>query len=102
MPKAFEPKSTVLAAIIADLISKKQDLIVEITVNYLYGNREMVDDMIKSFAENSKNQPNREKHRQKVQTREKAKLEEKKRQQEELKRQQEQQQRQRNEKLYDA
>ena len=75
---------------------------VEITVNYLYGNREMVDDMIKSFAENSKNQPNREKHRQKVQTREKAKLEEKKRQQEELKRQQEQQQRQRNEKLYDA
>ena len=89
-------------AIIADLISKKQDLIVEITVNYLYGNREMVDDMIKSFAENSKNQPNREKHRQKVQTREKAKLEEKKRQQEELKRQQEQQQRQRNEKLYDA
>ena len=91
-------------AIIADLVSNKQDLIVEITVNYLYGNREMVDDMIKSFAENSKKQPNREKHKQKVQSREKAKLEEQKRKQEERKRQQEQQQqqRQRNEKLYDA
>ena len=62
---------------------------------------EMVDDMIKSFAENNKNQPNREKHRQKVQTREKAKLEEQKRQQEKQ-RQQQEQQRRRNEKLYDA
>ena len=88
-------------AIIADLVSKKQDLIVEVTVNYLYGNREMVDDMIKSFAENNKNQPNREKHRQKVQTREKDKLEEQKRQQEKQ-RQQQEQQRRRNEKLYDA
>jgi len=89
-------------AIIADLVSKKQDLIVEVTVNYLYGNREMVDDMIKSFAENNKNQPNREKHRQKVQSREKAKLEEQRRQQEEKQRQQQEQQRRRNEKIYDA
>jgi len=48
-------------AIIADLVSKKQDLIVEVTVNYLYGNREMVDDMIKSFAENKEQKPNHEK-----------------------------------------
>lgn len=87
-------------AIIADLISNKQDLIVEITVNYLYGNREMVDDMIKSFAENKKKQPNREKHKQKVQSREKAKMEEQQRKQQEQQRQQEQ--RRRNEKIYDA
>ena len=44
-------------AIIADLVSKQQNLIVEVTVNYLYGNRETVEDMIKSFAENKKQQP---------------------------------------------
>lgn len=54
-------------AIIADLISKKQDLIIEITVNYLYGNREQVDDMIKSFAENKEQKPNREPKKQRVQ-----------------------------------
>ena len=60
-------------AIIADLVSKKQNLIVEVTVNYLYGNREVVEDMIKSFAENKKQQPNHERKRQKVQTKKKAK-----------------------------
>lgn len=85
-------------AIIADLISKKQDLIVEVTVNYLYGNREMVDDMIKSFAENK--EPNHEKPKQKVQSREKAKQQEKQRQQQEQQRKQEE--RKRNERLYDA
>ncbi|MBR1803565.1 MAG: hypothetical protein IJ775_01485 [Muribaculaceae bacterium] len=59
-------------AIIADLISKKQNLIVEITINYLYGNREVVDDIIKSFAENKKQQPNHEKKRQRVQTKQEA------------------------------
>ena len=59
-------------AIIADLVSKHQNLIVEITVNYLYGNREIVEDMIKSFAENKKQQPNHERKRQKVQTKQKA------------------------------
>ena len=87
-------------AIIADLISKKQDLIVEVTVNYLYGNREMVDDMIKSFAENKEKQPNREKHKQKVQSREKAKMEEQHRKRQEHQRQQEQ--RRKNERVYDA
>ena len=60
-------------AIIADLVSKHQNLIVEVTVNYLYGNRESVEDMIKSFAENKTQQPNHERKRQKVQTRQKAK-----------------------------
>lgn len=59
-------------AIIADLISKKQDLIVEVTINYLYGNIEVVEDIIKSFAENKKQQPNHEKKRQRVQTKEDA------------------------------
>lgn len=59
-------------AIIADLISKKQDLIVEVTINYLYGNIEVVDDIIKSFAENKKQQPNHEKKRQRVQSKQDA------------------------------
>lgn len=59
-------------AIIADLISKKQDLIVEITINYLYGNIEVVEDIIKSFAENKTQKPNQEKKRQRVQTKEEA------------------------------
>ena len=52
--------------LIADLVSKKSHIIAEITVNYLMGNRETVEDMVKSFAEN-KQQPHREKHKQKVQ-----------------------------------
>ena len=86
-------------AIIADIVSKHQNLIIEVTVNYLYGNREIVEDMIKSFAENKTKQPNHERKRQKVQTREKAK------QQDKLdKKQQETPERPpaRKEKLYDA
>ena len=65
-------------AIIADLISKQQNLIVEVTVNYLFGNRETVEDMIKSFAENKQQQPNHERKRQKVQTEKDAKRQEEK------------------------
>ena len=84
-------------AIIADLVSKHQNLIVEVTVNYLYGNREMVEDMIKSFAENKNQQPNHERKRQKVQTRQKAKQQDKKQQQKE-----QQRPAPKKEKLYDA
>ena len=84
-------------AIIADLVSKHQNLIVEITVVYLYGNRETVEDMIKSFAENKQQQPNHERKRQKVQTKQKAKSQDKK-----DKKQQPEQRPARNEKLYDA
>lgn len=82
-------------AIIADLVSKKQNLIVEVTVNYLFGNRESVEDMVKSFAENKQQQPNHERKRQKVQNKRKA-------DQENKSRQQPQQRTARKEKLYDA
>lgn len=82
-------------AVIADLVSKKQNLIVEVTVNYLYGNREAVEDMIKSFAENKKQQPNHERKRQKVQTEQDAKRQRDKQQQQQPKKP-------RDEKLYDA
>ena len=80
-------------AIIADLVSKHQNLIVEITVNYLYGNREIVEDMIKSFAENKTKQPNHERKRQKVQPKQKADKE---------KQDKQEQRPARKEKLYDA
>jgi hypothetical protein len=84
-------------AIIADLVSKHQNLIIEITVVYLYGNRETVEDMIKSFAENKQQKPNHERKRQKVQTKQKAKSQNKK-----DKKLQPEQRPARNEKLYDA
>ena len=84
-------------AIIADLVSKHQNLIVEVTVNYLFGNRETVEDMIKSFAENKTQTPNHERKRQKVQTEQKAKQ-----QQQKDKKQQKKPQPARKEKLYDA
>ncbi len=82
-------------AIIADIVSKHQNLIIEVTVNYLYGNREIVEDMIKSFAENKSKQPNHEPKHQKVQPKYKA-------DQEKKKQQREQQRPARKEKLYDA
>ena len=82
-------------AIIADIVSKHQNLIIEVTVNYLYGNREVVEDMIKSFAENKQQQPNRERKHQKVQTRQQAEKEKAKEKQQEKKPA-------RKEKLYDA
>ena len=81
-------------AIIADIVSKHQNLIVEVTVVYLYGNREIVEDMIKSFAENKTQKPNHERKRQKVQTKQKADKQKDK--------PQEQPRPQRKEKLYDA
>ena len=85
-------------AIIADIVSKHQNLIIEVTVNYLYGNREIVEDMIKSFAENKKQQPNHERKRQKVQTKQKADKQRKEQQKKQL----ETQKPARKEKLYDA
>ena len=67
-------------AIIADIVSKRQNLIIEVTVNYLYGNREIVEDMIKSFAENKTQQPNHERKHQKVQPKHKADQEKQKKQ----------------------
>ena len=66
-------------------------------LNYLYGNREIVEDMVKSFAENKTKQPNHERKRQKVQTKQKAEKEKQK-----SKKQQPQQQPAKKEQLYDA
>ena len=82
-------------AIIADLVSKHQNLIVEVTVVYLYGNREIVEDMIKSFAENKSQKPNHERKRQKVQPKQKA-------EQEKQKDKKQQERPAKKEKLYDA
>ncbi len=75
--------------LMADLVSKKQNLIVEVSVQYLFGSRETAEDIIKSFAENAQLKPNHEKKRQKVQSQQDAdkqqqKQEEQRRQQERL------------------
>ena len=85
-------------AIIADIVSKHQNLIIEVTVNYLYGNREIVEDMIKSFAENKTKQPNHDRKRQKVQSKQEAERQ----RQEQLKKEQQRKQPKRDEHLYDA
>ena len=77
--------------LIADLVSKKSNIIVEVTVNYLLGNRDAVEDMVKSFAENKTQQPNREKHKQKVQSKSDAIKQDQKLQQEQQQQQEEQQ-----------
>lgn len=90
-------------AIIADLVSKDKQsrLIVEVTINYLLGNRDTVEDIIKSFAENKTQQPaKREKTKQKVQSKADAERQEK-----ELERQREErekEQRRRNARTYDV
>lgn len=53
--------------LLVNLVSKKSDLVVQVTINYLFGNREAADDVIKSFAENKSRKPNHEVKRQKVQ-----------------------------------
>lgn len=75
--------------VIADLVSKHQDLIIEITVNYLYGNREVVDDMIESFTE-GKQAEHKEKKQQRIQSREDAE-----RQQQQLEEQRKEQEKER-------
>ena len=83
-------------AIIADLVSKRQNLIVEVTVVYLYGNREIVEDMVKSFAENKTQKPNHDRKRQKVQSKQKAD------QEKQMDKKQQQPKPAKKEKLYDA
>ena len=64
--------------IIAYLVSEKTTTVIEIVVNYLYGNQEVVEEMIKSFSEGNNNKPNeREKPKQKIQKKEDADKEKK-------------------------
>ena len=51
--------------LLVNLVSKKSELVVQIVVNYLFGNREAVEEVVKSFAEN----PDHETRKQKIQKR---------------------------------
>jgi len=53
--------------VMVNLVSSKSNLVVQVTVNYLFGNREAVDDLIKSFAENKERKANHDPKRQKIQ-----------------------------------
>ncbi|MCQ2289776.1 MAG: hypothetical protein MJZ63_00680 [Muribaculaceae bacterium] len=52
--------------LLVNLVSKKSELVVQVVVNYLFGNREMVEDVVKSFAENPDRKPNHETKKQKI------------------------------------
>ena len=50
------------------LVSNKTSTVIEVVVNYLLGNQEVVEDIIKSFSEDNNQKPNeREKPKQKIQ-----------------------------------
>lgn len=56
-------------AIIVDLVAKKSNIIVEVSINYLLGNRDIAEDIIKSFAINKDKKPaSRGKKKQKIQS----------------------------------
>ena len=59
-------------AIIADLISSKRNLIAEVTINYLFGNRDIVDDIITSFSHGKASDAKEKKHKQKIQSKQDA------------------------------
>ncbi len=54
--------------LISYLVSDKTPTVIEVVINYLLGNQEVVEDIIKSFSENNNQLPNeREKPKQKIQ-----------------------------------
>ena len=76
------------------LVSNKTSTVIEVVVNYLLGNQEVVEDIIKSFSENNNQKPNeREKPKQKIQKKEDAE-----KQEQELKREK----KRKNEKVYEC
>ena len=63
--------------IISYLVSDKTNSVIEVVINYLYGNQEIAEDIIKSFSEGNQQKPNdREKPKQKVQKKKDAEKEE--------------------------
>ena len=79
---------------IAYLVSEKTPTVLEVVINYLLGNREVVEDIIKSFSEGNNQKPNeREKPKQKIQKKEDADKQEKEMQREK---------RRKNEKVYEC
>lgn len=80
--------------IISYLVSEKTTTIIEVTINYLFGNQEVAEDIIKSFSEANNKKPNdREKPKQKVQ---------KKKDAEKEKEQLEKEKKRKNEKVYEC
>lgn len=80
--------------IISYLVSDKTSTVLEVVVNYLLGNREVVEDIIKSFSENNNQKPNeREKPKQKIQKKEDADKQDQERKRE---------QRRKNEKVFEC
>ena len=58
-------------ALITSLSSKKTDILVKLTINYLYGNREMVDDIVKSVTEGKDEILKKQKQKEKEQRKQK-------------------------------
>ncbi len=80
--------------IISYFVSNKTSTVLEVVVNYLLGNREVVEDIIKSFSEDNNQKPNeREKPKQKIQKKEDAD-----KQEQEIKKEQ----RRKNEKVFEC
>ena len=76
------------------LVSNKTSTVIEVVVNYLLGNQEVVEDIIKSFSEDNNQKPNeREEPKQKIQKKEDAE-----KQEQELKREK----KRKNEKVYEC
>ena len=76
------------------LVSDKTPTVLEVVINYLLGNQEVAEDIIKSFSENNNQKPNeREKPKQKIQKKEDAE-----KQEQELKKEK----RRQNEKVYEC
>ena len=79
---------------ISYLVSEKTTTVLEVVINYLLGNREVVEDILKSFSEDNNQKPNeRAKPKQKIQKKEDAEKQEK-----ELKKEQ----KRKNEKVYEC
>ena len=65
--------------IISYLVSEKTTTVVEVVINYLFGNQEVAEDIIKSFSEGNNKTPNeRERPKQKIQKKKDADKEQKK------------------------
>ena len=76
------------------LVSDKTPTVLEVVINYLLGNQEVAEDIIKSFSENNNQKPNeRKKPKQKIQKKEDAE-----KQEQELKKEK----RRQNEKVYEC
>lgn len=83
--KVFQVEGTMpdgSRGLLTDMVSKKSDLLIEVTVNYLYGSREVVDEFISSFTEDPKTAKKLKEHhdhKQKVQRKEDADKQQKER-----------------------